>query len=55
VFKLIDVPGMLGLFANATPEEVGKQKLLSALSSDKSLCGGIYPTAVGLPVISPLS
>jgi len=30
------------LFANTTPEEVGKRKLFVVLSSDKGLCGGIH-------------
>ena len=42
VFKLIYVPEMLELFANTTPEEVGKRKLFVVLSSDKGLCGGIH-------------
>jgi F-type H+-transporting ATPase subunit gamma len=42
VFVLICVLGMLELFANTTPEEVGKRKLFVVLSSDKGLCGGIH-------------
>jgi len=42
VFKLICAPGMIELFANTTPEEVGKRKLFVVLSSDKGLCGGIH-------------
>jgi len=42
VFELICVPGMIELFANTTPEEVGKRKLFVVLSSDKGLCGGIH-------------
>lgn len=42
VFKLIYVLETLELFANTTPEEVGKRKLFVVLSSDKGLCGGIH-------------
>jgi F-type H+-transporting ATPase subunit gamma len=42
VFKPIDMLGTSELFANTTPEEVGKRKLFVVLSSDKGLCGGIH-------------
>ena len=42
VFKLIYALVTLELFANTTPEEVGKRKLFVVLSSDKGLCGGIH-------------
>ena len=42
VFKLICLSAMIELFANTTPEEVGKRKLFVVLSSDKGLCGGIH-------------
>lgn len=42
VFKPIYVLGISELFANTTPEEVGKRKLFVVLSSDKGLCGGIH-------------
>jgi len=42
MFKLMCVPGIPELFANTTPEEVGKRKLFVVLSSDKGLCGGIH-------------
>ena len=40
--RLIYVSGIPELFANTTPEEVGKRKLFVVLSSDKGLCGGIH-------------
>jgi F-type H+-transporting ATPase subunit gamma len=42
VFKPINMLGTSELFANTTPEEVGKRKLFVVLSSDKGLCGGIH-------------